>query len=186
MDWLYVLGIAIGLAMDALAVAVAAGANIARLTPRHVFRLGFHFGLFQCLMCVIGWLTGPRVAAMLGGYDEWTAFALLTLLGGKMLWDACKGEGLTARADPTRGLMLVTLSLATSIDALAAGLSMALLKVEIVGPSVIVGLVAGTLTTLGVIFGNRVGQRWGSRAEILGGCILLLLGLRIAVGRCVG
>jgi MFS family permease len=78
LDWLYVLGIAVGLAMDALAVSVAAGANIARLTPRHLFRLGFHFGLFQSLMCVIGWLTGPRVAAMLGGYDEWTAFALLT------------------------------------------------------------------------------------------------------------
>jgi putative Mn2+ efflux pump MntP len=186
LDWLYVLGIAVGLAMDAVAVSVAVGANIARLTPRHVFRLGFHFGLFQCLMCVIGWLAGPRVAAMLGGYDDWAACALLSALGGKMLWDAWKGEGLAARADPTRGLMLVTLSLATSIDALAAGLSMSLLKVQIVGPSVIVGMVAGTLTALGVIFGNRVGERWGGRAEILGGGVLLLLGLRIAAGRYWG
>jgi len=92
LDWLSVLGIAIGLAMDAMAVSVAAGASIARLTPRHVFRLGFHFGLFQFLMCVTGWLAGPRVAAALGGYDAWAAFLLLTFLGGKMLWEACRGE----------------------------------------------------------------------------------------------
>jgi putative Mn2+ efflux pump MntP len=186
LDWLSVLGIAIGLAMDAMAVSVAAGASIARLTPRHVFRLGFHFGLFQFLMCVTGWLAGPRVAAALGGYDAWAAFLLLTFLGGKMLWEACRGGGLDARTDPTRGGMLVMLSLATSIDALAAGLSMALLKVDIVGPSLVVGLVAGALTTLGMIFGNRVGKRWGRGAEILGGSVLLLIGLRIAIGRYTG
>jgi manganese efflux pump family protein len=179
LHWIYVAGIALGLAMDALAVSVAAGANIARLTPRHVFRLGFHFGLFQFLMCVVGWLAGPRLAAVLHGYDDWVAGGLLGLLGAKMLWESWQGGDREDRTDPTRGLMLVTLSLATSMDALAAGLSMSLLKVDIAGPSIVVGLVAGTLTALGITFGNRVNQRWGRRAEVLGGSVLMLVGLWI-------
>jgi manganese efflux pump family protein len=166
--------------MDAAAVSVAAGASIARLTPRHVFRLGFHFGLFQFLMCVLGWLAGPRIAGLLHGYNEWAAAALLVLLGAKMLWEARRGEDPEARTDPTRGLTLVALSLATSLDALAAGLSMSLLKVDIVGPSAAVGLVAGTLTALGITFGSRVNQRWGRAAEVLGGLLLLAIGLWIA------
>jgi putative Mn2+ efflux pump MntP len=178
---MYVLGIAIGLAMDALAVALAAGVKIARLTPRHVFRLGFHFGLFQFLMPVLGWWAGSRLDALLGGHDHVIAGLLLLAVGVKMLWDARTSYS-DARPDPTRGLTLIALSLATSVDALAVGISMALLKVNVLGPSLVIGLVAGTLSSLGVVVGNRVGQRWGRAMEVLGGGVLLCLAMRIIFG----
>ena len=181
MNWIYLLGIALGLAMDALAVALAAGVKIPQLTPRHVFRLGFHFGLFQFLMPVAGWLVGMRLAAPLGGYDRKIAGLLLLAVGGKMLWEACRHTS-EMRPDPTRGLTLIALSVATSLDALAVGLSMALLKVNVLGLSLVIGLVAGTLASVGVVVGNRVGQRWGRLAEVLGGAILLCLALQIAWG----
>jgi putative Mn2+ efflux pump MntP len=181
LDGFYLLGIAIGLAMDALAVALAAGVKIAQLTPRHVFRVGFHFGLFQFLMPVVGWLAGSRLAAPLGGYDQKIAGLLLLAVGAKMLWEACRHQS-EVRPDPTRGLTLIALSVATSLDALAVGLSMAFLKVNVLGPSLVIGLVAGTLASVGVVVGNRVGQRWGRLAEVLGGAVLLGMALRITWG----
>lgn len=179
MDWLYVLGVAVGLSMDALAVSIAAAMSVGRVTPGHVFRLGFHFGLFQFLMPVLGWLLGSSVSKLIGDYDHWVAFGLLSAVGIKMLWEAWSTEDRQSRADPSRGIMLITLSIATSIDALAVGLSMALLDVAIWGPSVVIGLVTGLLSALGVIFGSRLGTRWGHAAEVLGGCVLIAIGLRI-------
>lgn len=179
MHWITVLAIAVGLAMDALAVAIATGLAVARVTPRHVFRLAFHFGLFQFLMPVLGWLAGRQIAEAISSYDHWIAFALLCFVGGKMLWEAWQGESDQMKADPTRGLMLITLSVATSLDALAVGLSMALLGVSVWGPAVVIGLVACGLTAVGLLFGNRLGRGWGRWADALGGCVLLGIGLRI-------
>ena len=182
MGWLTLLGISLGLALDAFAVAIAAGLTLQSVTPRQVFRLGFHFGLFQFLMPVVGWLAGKQVAACLGAWDHWAAFGLLSYVGGKMLWEArSDSQDTRSRTDPTRGLVLVTLSLATSIDALAVGLSMGLLGISIWVPSVVIGLVAGLLTTLGMCFGTRLGRGWGRRAEFLGGCVLVLIGVRILI-----
>ena len=179
MDWLYVLGVAIGLSMDALAVSIAAAMSLSRITPRHVFRLAFHFGLFQFMMPVLGWFLGSSVASLIRDYDHWVAFGLLLFVGGKMLWEAWRGEDRAARTDPSRGWMLVTLSVATSIDALAVGLSMAFLDVAILGPSVVIGLVTGSLSALGVTFGGRLGSRWSESAEVVGGCVLIGIGARI-------
>lgn len=181
MSWLNIFGIAIALAMDAFAVAIVAGLTIERLTHRHFFRLSFHFGLFQFMMPVLGWLTGRAVAGSLHAWDHWIAFALLMAIGGKMLWEAgfCKRQ--QQRKDPTRGWTLLALSVATSIDALAVGVTMAFLGVSIWLPSVIIGLVAGGLTIIGMRFGSRFGRKFSGWAELLGGVVLIGIGVRILV-----
>jgi putative Mn2+ efflux pump MntP len=177
---LNIIGIAVGLAMDALAVAVATGMSLPKVTHRHVFRQAFHFGLFQFLMPVLGWLAGKTIAARAGAWDNWIAFALLIFVGGKMLWEARHAKGIH-RADPTRGWRLITLSVATSIDALAVGLSTGFLHVSIWAPSVVIGVVAGILTAVGILFGGRVGPRFGRVADLAGGLILIVIGLKLLV-----
>lgn len=181
MNWITVLGISVGLAMDAFAVAVASGLKLGHASPRHVFRLAFHFGLFQFLMPVIGWHIGQQLAAVINTIDHWIAFTLLSLVGGRMLWEADSAQEPAERTDPTRGMSLVTLSVATSIDALAAGVGLAFVGESIWVPSVTIGVVTAALTGIGITFGTRMGGRWGRWAEVLGGCVLILIGLRIVV-----
>lgn len=182
LSFLSLLGLSVGLAMDAFAVAIVVGMTVQTITPRHVFRLSFHFGLFQFMMPIVGWLAGEQLAEHLGQYDHWAAFALLGYVGGKMLWEAWGEKDTESSSDPTRGLRLVTLSVATSIDALAVGISMALIGVSIWFPSVVIGIVAAGLTCLGVTFGARIGARWGRWAEVLGGIVLILIGFKVLVG----
>jgi len=186
MPWIETAGIAVGLAMDALAVAVGAGLALKRLTFRHVFRLAFHFGFFQFLMPVVGWLAGRTVEAHIRAYDHWVAFGLLAFVGGKMLWEARSKEEKAEEGDPTRGWMLVILSIATSIDALAVGLSLALLNVSIWIPSVVIGIVCAAFTTLGILSGARVGRRFGRWPEVIGGLVLLGIGVKILASHLGG
>ena len=186
MSWLNVLGVAVGLAMDAFAVAIAAGLSLRPVTGRHVFRLAFHFGLFQALMPVLGWTLGRGMAAWIGGYDHWVAFGLLTVIGAKMLSEARGDKSLDAKADPTRGWSLVLLSVATSIDALAVGLSMALLGVSVWFPAAVIGVVTAGLTAFGITVASRLGHRWGAWADIVGGGVLILIGLRILLSHTTG
>jgi len=176
---LNILGIAVGLAMDAFAVSIAAGLTLPTVTPRHVFRIGFHFGLFQFFMPIIGWWAGSTVSDHIADYDHWIALGLLSFIGLKMLFDAFMPEERRGRADPTRGWSLVTLSVATSIDALAVGVGMAFLDVPILRPCIVVGIVAALFSSVGIMFGSRLGRRWGRAAEIVGGCTLILVGLHI-------
>lgn len=165
--------------MDAVAVSVATGLALAKVTPRHVFRMSFHFGLFQFLMPILGWFVGEELSGYIGAWAPWAALVLLGYVGGKMLWEAFHHEDDSAdRADPTRGWQLVSLSVATSLDALMVGLSLAFLHVRIWIPAVVIGIVTATLSALGITFGSRVGARWGRMAEIAGGVLLLLIGLR--------
>jgi manganese efflux pump family protein len=180
LTWLSLVGIALGLAMDAFAVSIAVGMGLKAITPRHVFRLGFHFGLFQFMMPIVGWLAGRQLVNWISNYDHWAAFALLSYVGGKMIWDAWHKKPAEDRGDPTRGLMLVTLSVATSLDALAVGMSMALVGVSIWLPSAVIGLVAAAMTAIGMTLSNRLG-RWGHWAELAGGIVLLLIGLEILI-----
>lgn len=186
LNWLSLLGIAVGLAMDAFAVSIAAGMAVETVTPRHVFRVGFHFGLFQFLMPIVGWLVGGSLAQQIGAYDHWVAFGLLAFVGGKMLWEARGEKDCQSNRDPTRGLTLITLSLATSIDALAVGLSMALLGVSVWLPSVVIGVVAAAMSALGITFGSRLGSRWEHWAEAIGGVVLILIGLQVLASHLVG
>jgi manganese efflux pump family protein len=179
LSWLSMLGIAVGLAADAFAVAIVVGATLKMVTPRHVFRLAFHFGLFQSLMPVIGWGAGEFLAAQIHEYDHWVAFGLLCYVGGKMFWEARGKKKTETCTDPTRGMRLLSLSVATSLDALAVGISMAFMGVSVWFPSVIIGLVTAALTSAGIFFGCRIGSRWGQWAEIAGGIVLILIGFKV-------
>lgn len=179
MDAITLSGLALALAMDAFAVALGTGAVLTSLTGRHLFRLGFHFGLFQALMPVIGWLAGQTIIQWVSAWDHWIAFSLLALIGGRMIHEACSDEEQPDGRDPTKGLSLVLLSIATSIDALAVGFSLSVIGVSIWIPSLVIGMVAGVLTVTGMLLGARIGDRWGARVEIFGGGILICIGLKI-------
>ncbi|MFH1567431.1 MAG: manganese efflux pump MntP family protein [Gemmatimonadota bacterium] len=182
MGWLPLLAVAVALAMDAFAVAVVAGLTVNPLTGRRVFRLAFHFGLFQAMMPAFGWLAGAAVHRYIADLDHWVAFGLLTAIGARMAWEAWHGEpeGLSA-PDPTSGWQLVLLSVATSIDALAVGLSLAMLGEAIARPAVIIGIVAAAFTAGGMLLGRRIGALWSRRVGIVGGLILVAIGVKIVV-----
>ncbi|QXE91616.1 manganese efflux pump MntP family protein [Geomonas subterranea] len=179
MDWISIFGIALALAMDAFAVALATGAVLNPVTSRHLFRLGFHFGLFQALMPIAGWLLGLTVQKWITAYDHWIAFGLLAYVGGRMIVEAFEEDDDSSPSDPTRGLTMVMLSVATSIDAFAVGLSLAMLGVSVWVPSVVIGIVAAVLTVTGMLLGRRLGDNWGKRVEVCGGVVLCLIGLKI-------
>ncbi len=182
MSLVSLLALSIALAMDAFAVSLSAGIAINPLTRRHVFRLSFHFGLFQALMPVIGWGAGSTALRYVGKYDHWIAFALLAFIGGKMICEALPGNKESCLSqDPTRGWKLVFLSVATSIDALAAGMTLAIMRLPILIPALIIGLVAAIFTALGMTLGCRVGNLWRKRAELFGGVLLIAIGVKIVV-----
>lgn len=185
MDWLTIFGIALALAMDAFAVALATGGVLGVMTGRHLFRLGFHFGLFQALMPIAGWLAGITVQKWISAYDHWIAFGLLAIVGAHMIYEAFDEEKEDAVSDPTRGMTLVMLSVATSIDALAVGLSLAIIGVSVWIPAVVIGVVAGVLTVCGMLLGRRLGEKWGKRMEICGGLVLCGIGLKILLEHTV-
>jgi putative Mn2+ efflux pump MntP len=179
MYYLEIFLIALSMSMDAFAVCLGAGTQARIPGPRPVFRLAFHFGFFQFLMPVIGWLAGTTIVRYISVYDHWAAFGLLAFVGIRMIrsgFDNASGE---QKNDPSRGWTLVLLALATSIDALAVGFSLGLGGVIIWYPAVIIGVVTGLISWLGIFLGNRLGQKFGKRMEIIGGIILILIGLRI-------
>jgi putative Mn2+ efflux pump MntP len=180
-----VLLIAVGLSMDAFAVAVASSIAMGQVNRRQLFRFSFHFGLFQALMPMIGWIMGSVAAEFIGGWDHWVAFLLLGLVGGKSFLGSLRHtepEGDRAlKGDPTRGWSLVIFSVATSIDALAVGIALAAMQVTIWLPAAVIGLVTASLTLVGMLLGSRIGTRFGKRIERLGGLILIGIGAKILV-----
>lgn len=179
MNWLLILLIAPSLGMDAFAVALGVGAGLPTGSGRPIFRLSFHFGLFQFLMSMIGWLVGGSVQQFLAGYAHWIAFLLLAWVGGRMVRESSSKDEGHLSVDPTRGMSLVALSIATSIDALVVGLSLAMLQVNLLLPSIIIGIVAAGMTLTGMLLGRRLQESWGKRAELVGGLVLIGIGLRV-------
>ena len=181
MSFVGILFIALGLAMDAFAVCLGAGTTPHINGPRPVFRLAFHFGLFQALMPLLGWLVGSTVSAWIAPFDHWIAFALLGFVGVRMVRSGLDSEGESHMTDPSRGATLIMLSVATSIDAFAVGLSLAVLHVGIIYPAIVIGLVAGGMSLLGLALGSRLGQVFGKRMEIIGGLILIAIGAQVVI-----
>ncbi len=172
--------IAVGLSMDAVAVSLAASASNRAPGARATFRLSFHFGLFQAVMPLVGWSLGITVAPAIESIDHWVAFGLLSFVGGRMIYTALKGaEEADLPRDPSRGTTLVMLSLATSIDALAIGLTLAMLGHGIWYAALVIGLVTGSLSFLAILVGRRVGTAIGGKMEVVGGVALLAIGGRI-------
>ena len=174
------LPIAVALGTDAFSVALAVGHRIAGLRP--TFRLTFHFGLFQFLMPMAAWAVTRQVAQPIRVYDHWVAAILLGVIAVKMLWEAAnRREPGEAAGDVSRGLSLVALSLATSLDAFAVGMGMAFLSGRMIYPSLIIGVVAATMTFVGLRLGNHAPRLLGKRAELLGAAVLFLLAVKIAL-----
>ncbi len=174
--------IAVALAMDAFAVAIAAGAHLKNISFRQTFRLSWHFGLFQAMMPVLGWSAGLTVRSYIEAFDHWLAFGLLAVVGVNMIRESISRPKTAApKKDPTKGATLVILSVATSIDALAVGLGISVIHVSIWAPALIIGIVAGTFTLAGLFLGGKIGsaKRLSGYAEIIGGIVLLAIGLKI-------
>ena len=187
MDLIVLLGIALGLAMDAFAVSIAVSVAIASISKRQVFRLAWHFGLFQALMPIVGWLAGSTVRPLIESWDHWLAFVLLAAVGGRMIIEARRVDDHESQArDPTRGWSLIILSIATSIDALAVGLSFAALGIEVWIPAVIIGITACAATVIGTIGGKALGLRFGSRMALIGGIVLIVIGCWIVFKHVAG
>jgi manganese efflux pump family protein len=183
LSWISLLAVAFALAMDAFAVAIVSGLPAGGTAPRRVFRLAFHFGLFQALMPILGWCAGTGLHGPLERVDHWIAFGLLSVVGARMTWSAARQDPdeVAAAYDTTRGWSLVLLSVATSIDALAVGLSLAMLGSKILLPALVIGVVAATLTLVGMRLGSRIGSAWGRRVEMLGGLVLVGIGVKILI-----
>lgn len=202
----YVL-VALGLSMDAFAVSVSSGICIPHMKARHAFRAAFAFGLFQFLMPIAGWLAGSAFRAYIEGFDHWIAFALLVFVGVKMLKESFEIEEETACEDPSaaagtaasagaaapaakkRSILdlggLLILAVATSIDALAVGLSYSMLGNPILLPASIIGVVTFVLCLVGCEFGRRIGARFERWAEVAGGVVLIGIGLKILIEHLV-
>lgn len=170
--------LAVGLSMDAFAVSICKGLAMDRVTPGRAAVVGLWFGGFQGLMPLVGWVLGSRFAAYITAVDHWIAFALLVILGLNMLREAWKGE--EEQADASLGWkIMLAMAVATSIDALAVGITFAFLQVSILPAVATIGLITFALSFAGVVVGNRFGTRFQKKAEIAGGVVLVLIGLKI-------
>ncbi len=179
MTTLEIIIIALGLAMDASAVSLAAAAAGFANDGRARFRLSFHFGLFQFMMPVLGWLLGISFVSYFKSFDHWIAFLLLGFVGIRMIREGMDKSADTHKKDPSRGMTMVMLSVATSIDALAIGLSLAMLEVNILYPSVMIGVITSGMSLFAIKIGTKLGVLFGKRMEILGGLVLIAIGARI-------
>jgi putative Mn2+ efflux pump MntP len=179
MDFVTVILIAVGLAMDAFAVSIAKGISVERDRRRSALLLASLFGGFQGMMPVIGWLAGLGLRDVIMEVDHWVAFGLLGFIGAKMIHDSTKsGDG--KEAVITLSVALV-LAVATSIDALMVGLSFAFLETPILVPVLVIGVVTFVLSYLGFAFGSKMGAMFGRKIRVLGGLILILIGVRILI-----
>lgn len=181
MSLITVLLLAVALGVDAFSVAIGIGAANHKKSWAPVLRLSLAFGLFQFVMPLIGWLAGSTVVELISGFDHWVAFALLVFVGGKMIWEGLEKENDKEKADQTRGIPLLLLSIATSIDALAVGFSFSLLKTPILFPAVIIGIICFCMTAVGMIFGKILARIFGRKVEIFGGIVLIAIGIKILI-----
>jgi putative Mn2+ efflux pump MntP len=179
-EFLFSLGVAFALGCDAFAVGMAVGTR--NLCTRASFRLWFHFGLFQFLMPVIGWIVGNSVYETIKDYDHWIAFALMFLIASKMLNESFNEEDENesdSKKDPTRGMMLIGLSIATSIDALGVGFGMGIARMNLLKPAIIIGITASIMTYTGIALGRKLSVKFGKRVETIGALILYVIAFKL-------
>ena len=183
---LTILTLSVGLAMDAMAVSAARGFAAPALRAGDVLRVALFFGGFQALMPLIGWFLGDAFGSAVSAWDHWIAFVLLGAIGAKMLWEArpsphAGGEAAASGDDLFAPRVLVVLAIATSIDALAAGITLPMLGAPLLVSVASIGLVTATLSALGIVAGRRFGDVLGRRLEVFGGLVLMALGTKILV-----
>jgi len=181
MDLLTPVLVGIGLSMDCFAVSLAIGTTARSRLIRAAMIIALFFGAFQAGMIIIGWAAGTGLAGFISAYAHWTAFVLLAIIGGKMCWEGLAGEE-EYRNYSIRFIPVVILSFATSVDALAAGISFGVLQLGILLPAIVIGIVCSGISFSGVMLGERLEDILGQKTEILGGVILILIGVRILSG----
>jgi putative Mn2+ efflux pump MntP len=174
----FILVIAIGLAMDSFSVAVASSVSQSTFTNRYALKIAIFFGVFQGVMPIIGWMVGTTILGLIAQYDHWVAFGLLVAIGGRMIYEAVNTDSPSILSIQKLSV-LVMLSLATSIDALAVGLSYSVLNVPILMPSILILLVTSILSYLGVYVGHVVGIKISRKTSIIGGLTLMGIGTKI-------
>lgn len=177
-DPLTILAIAFSLAMDAFSVSIAYGTCAKGDSKNNALKMASSFGGFQMLMPVLGWMVGERMLDLIAGFDHWVAFGLLLLIGCKMIYETMKQENL-GKVKPLTVHALLTLSIATSIDALAVGLSFALLEVQIAAPIIVIGAVTFTISLAGALLGDKLRRFRVNKVGVLGGLILIATGAKI-------
>ncbi len=182
MEFITTFLIAVGLAMDAFAVSISGGATVREGRFRWALAIGALFGGFQAGMPVLGWFGGMNLAFFFGAYGRYIAFLLLALIGGRMIAGAVRGDGEAAQFAAASLVTLLLLAVATSIDALAVGVTFAALDTPILLPAVVIGAVTFAFSAAGVLMGSAFGRIFGQKMEILGGVILIGIGLRILSG----
>ncbi len=180
MTFIELLIIAIGVSMDAFAVSVCKGLSVSRLRPKHMLSVGLWFGGFQALMPLIGFYVGIHFSDLVSSVDHWIAFVLLAIIGFGMVKESRDKDCDDIDPDFSFRTMLA-MAVATSIDALAIGVSLAFLKVDIWMSVLIIGITTGIFSMLGINIGNVFGSRYKSTAELVGGIILILMGVKILV-----
>ncbi len=181
MELIAILIIAVGLAMDTFAVSIVSGATYRQLKIKYALRMAVFFGGFQAVMPLIGSLAGLVARELIAGYDHWVAFGLLSAVGCRMIYESFKIKTAKGNFDPSNILVLLALSVATSIDALAIGVTLSLLKISIITAVVIIGAVTFILSCAGVFIGKKFGHFFENKIEIIGGIILIALGVKIVV-----
>ena len=181
MDIISIIFIAFGLAMDSFAVSITSGITIKSLRINNALKIAIFFGLFHAIMPLIGWLAGLSFRDLISDVDHWIAFGLLCIIGCKMIYESSKMELNKKKINPLNFYVLMMLSIATSIDALAVGLSLSFINVSIVLPVIIIGIVTFLLSLLGVYFGNRFGHYFERKIEFIGGLILICIGIKILI-----
>lgn len=177
MSLIELLFIAMGLSMDAFAVSIGKGLSVCHLRPRHSMSVGLWFGGFQALMPLIGYALGASFASMVSDYDHWIAFVLLGIIGGNMIKEAFSKE---EKGDPDFSFKtMLVMAIATSIDALAIGVSFAFLGVNILTAAIVIGLTTFCFSVAGIRIGNLFGCRYKSKSEFIGGLVLIIIGAKI-------
>lgn len=179
MDYFTIILTAVGLAMDCLAVSMSCGIVMPGFGKRDALRLGLAFGGFQAGMFVLGWAGGSAFSEYIEGVDHWIAFGLLLVIGLKMIHEGLENDEECSNLDIRNIKVLLILSVATSIDALAIGISYAMIDIQIYVPTVAIGLTSLGFAVAGGMLGGRLGEKFGKRMEIVGGLILVMLGIKI-------
>jgi putative Mn2+ efflux pump MntP len=181
MSLLTIILIALALAMDAFAVSIASGIAIKELRIRHALIIGAWFGLFQAIMPLLGWFSGIGLRSIIAGIDHWIVFGLLLLIGCKMIYESFQLDTAKQRINPMEIHVLFSLSIATSLDAFAAGISFAMLHISVVTPVIIIGAVTFILSFTGVLIGDRGAHFFEKKMEMAAGIILIAIGIKVLV-----
>jgi len=179
MTLLTIILLAFALAMDAFAVSIASGIAIKDLKIKHSLIIAAWFGLFQAIMPILGWLSGIKLQRFISEIDHWVVFGLLLFIGCKMIYEAFQIESIEDRSDPMDTSVLFALSIATSLDAFAAGVSFALLSISIVTPVIIIGVITFIVSFIGVWIGDRGTHFFEKKMEIAAGLVLIAIGLKV-------